>query len=214
MPLIDLSHPVHNGQPSFPGDPELEFTFVKTVDDDGCNVSRLTMSSHHGTHLDAPYHFYNDGVPIHRMALDRFIGPATVVDLAPGGALPARTPLTVDHFTPFADRFVPGARVLYRTGWDHTFGTETFYTDHPTLTLDAARWIADRRIGLLGMDTPTPSFDWLECHLILLARGVEIVIVESLTHLDQLPASFTFIGFPLNLKDRDGSPIRAVALTD
>jgi len=83
-----------------------------------------------------------------------------------------------------------------------------------TLTLDAARWIAERRIGLLGMDTPTPSTDWKECHHILLKKGVEIVIVEALTNLEKLPAQFTFIGFPLNIKGRDGAPIRAVALLD
>jgi kynurenine formamidase len=64
------------------------------------------------------------------------------------------------------------------------------------------------------MDTPTPSTDWLECHHILLAKGVEIVIVEGLTNLHLLPATFRFIGFPLNIKGRDGSPIRAVAEVD
>ena len=62
---------------------------------------------------------------------------------------------------------------------------------------------------MLGMDTPTPSRDWYEVHHILLKK--EIVIVESLTNLDQVPSEFTFIGFPLNLKGRDGSPVRAVA---
>jgi kynurenine formamidase len=61
------------------------------------------------------------------------------------------------------------------------------------------------------MDTPTPSAEWKECHLILLAPGVELVIVEGLTRLEQLPETFTFMGFPLNLKGRDGSPTRAVA---
>jgi len=74
--------------------------------------------------------------------------------------------------------------------------------------------IADREIGLLGMDTPTPSTSWKECHLILLGKAVEIVIVEGLTNLQKLPEQFTFIGFPLNIKGRDGSPIRAVAMVE
>jgi len=104
--------------------------------------------------------------------------------------------------------------VIYRTGWSHAFGTETFFKEFPTLTLDAARWMAERQIGMIGMDTPTPSTDWLECHHILLAKDVEIVIVEGLTNLDQLPETFRFIGFPLKLAGRDGSPIRAVAEID
>jgi kynurenine formamidase len=80
--------------------------------------------------------------------------------------------------------------------------------------VEAARWIAERRIGLLGMDTLTPSVDWKEVHLMLLDQGVEIVIVEGLTNLEKLPERFTFIGFPLNIQGRDGSPIRAVAAVD
>jgi kynurenine formamidase len=148
------------------------------------------------------------------MPLDRFYGPAVLVDLAPGSFLPDKTPITVDMLTPHVDKFHPGAKVIYRTGWDRAFGTPECFSDFPTLTLEAARWIADRRIGLLGMDTLTPSTDWKEVHLTLLAKGVEIVIVEGLTHLEQLPERFTFIGFPLNIKGRDGSPIRAVAVVD
>lgn len=62
------------------------------------------------------------------------------------------------------------------------------------------------------MDTPTPSRDWYEMHHILL--GAEIVIVESLAHLDKIPDEFTFSGFPLNFQGRDGSPIRAVGMID
>ena len=61
------------------------------------------------------------------------------------------------------------------------------------------------------MDTPTPSTNWKECHLILLAPDVEIVIVEGLNNLEQLPKHFRLIALPLNIKGRDGSPIRAVA---
>ena len=62
------------------------------------------------------------------------------------------------------------------------------------------------------MDTPTPSYDWYEVHHVLL--GEEIVIVEALANLDQAPDEFTFMGFPLNFKGRDGSPIRAVAMVE
>ena len=209
--FIDLSHPLVDGMPNFPNDPQLAVRIHTTVGQSGYNLSHLSLSSHQGTHLDAPFHFYDDGATLDQMPLDRFCGPARLVDLAPGTALAASTPLTVKTFAPHADAFQPGARVLYRTGWDRMFGEERFFTEFPTLTLDAARWIAGRGIGLLGMDTPTPSTDWLECHHILLEKAVEIVIVEGLTNLHLLPAVFRFIGFPLNIKGRDGSPIRAVA---
>lgn len=212
--LIDLSHPLENGQPSFPGDPELSITVHSTVAGGQTNLSRIAMGSHQGTHLDVPFHIFNQGRTIDRMPLDRFYGPARLVDLAPGGEMAPGTELDVERFEPHSDAFQPGARVIYRTGWDRRFGRPEYFTDYPTLTLDAARWIADRRIGLLGMDTPTPSRQWRECHQVLMGEGVEIVLVESLANLDRLPSEFTFIGLPLNFKGRDGSPIRAVALAE
>ena len=214
MRFIDLSHPLESGQPSFPGDPIIRFRRHAAMPAAPCNVLEMTMSTHQGTHLDAPYHFYEDGRTVDEIDLSRLYGPATVVDLAPGGELPARAPLTVDRFVPHEKHFVPGARVAYRTGWDRRFGRPEFFTDFPTLTLDAARWIAGRRIGLLGMDTPTPSVDFLECHLILLAPAVDIVLVESLAGLERLPERFTLAAFPLRVRRGDGAPIRAVALVD
>lgn len=212
--LIDLSHPLEHGQPTFPFDPKLSVTTHNTVASIGYNIAQITLGTHQGTHLDAPYHFYDDGKTLDQIPLDRFYGPAVLIDLAPGGCLPAKTPITPETLAPYADRFQPGAKVIYRTGWDRMFGTPACFTDYPTLTLEAARWIAERRIGLLGMDTMTPSVDWKEVHWTLLQKGVEIVVVEGLANLDRLPERFTFAGFPLNIKGRDGSPIRAVAVVD
>jgi arylformamidase len=212
--LIDLSHPLEHGQLNFPFDPKISVVVHNTIASIGYNMTEISMATHQGTHLDVPYHFYDGGKSVDQVPLDRFYGPASLVDLAPGSALPAKTPITLEMLQPHADKFQPGAKVIYRTGWDRTFGTPECFSEFPTLTLEAARWIAQRQIGLLGMDTLTPSTDWKEVHLTLLGPGVEIVIVEGLTNLDKLPERFTFVGFPLNIKGRDGSPIRAVAVCD
>ncbi len=212
--LIDLSHALAHGQLNFAWDPKISVVVHNTVASIGYNITQISMSTHQGTHLDAPFHFYDDGKTIDQMRLEQFYGPATLIDLAPDGCLQAKTPLTTELFEPHAEKFQPGAKIIYRTGWSRMFGQPEYFAEFPTLTLDAARWIAERRIGLLGMDTPTPSIDWKECHHILLKTGVEVVIVEGLTNLDQLPAEFLFVGFPLNIKGRDGAPIRAVAVVD
>ncbi len=212
--LIDLSHPLEHGQLNFPWDPKISVLPHNSVASIGYNITQISLSTHQGTHLDAPFHFYDDGKTVDQMRLEQFYGPATLVDLAPGKRLAPKTPLTVDMFEPHAKKFQAGAKIIYRTGWSRMFGKPQYFSDFPTLTLDAARWIADHRIGLLGMDTPTPSTDWKECHHILLKDGVEIVIVEGLTNLEKLPERFGFVGFPLNIKGRDGAPIRAVAVVD
>ena len=166
-----------------------------TVASIGYNITQISMSTHQGTHLDVPYHFLDDGKTIDQMPLDRFYGPAVLMDLAPGSFLPAKTPITPAMFAPtptnpargqgdLPDRLGPGvrdARVLFRFS---------------LADLEAARWIADRRIGLLGMDTPTPGTEWKEVHWTLLAQGVEIVIVEGLTGLEQLPRTVHALGVP------------------
>ena len=212
--LIDLSHPLEHGQPNFPFDPKISVLVHNTVASIGYNITQISMSTHQGTHLDVPFHFYDDGKTVDQMTLDSFFGPAALIDLTPGSHLPPKKPITLKMLEPHAEKFQPGAKVIYRTGWDRTFSTPECFTEFPTLTLEAARWIADHRIGLLGMDTMTPSTDWKEVHWTLLKKGVEMVIVEGLTNLDKLPEKFVFIGFPLNIKGRDGSPIRAVAAVD
>jgi arylformamidase len=210
--LIDLTHPLEHGQGNFPWDPKISVVPHNTVGSIGYNITQISMSTHQGTHLDAPYHFFDDGATVDAIPLDRFCGPATLIDLAPGGRLNPKTPLTLEMFETFEAVFQEGAKIIYRTGWDRAFGRPEFFSEFPSLTLEAARFFASRRIGLLGMDTPTPSTDWKECHHVLLAKGVEVVIVEALANLHRLPSRFTLMAFPLNIKGRDGSPVRAVGL--
>jgi len=211
--IIDLSLPLTDGAPSYPKDPPLRIEFYRRLPEDGCNVTQITMGTHQGTHCDAPFHFLKEGRPIDQVPLERFYGPATLVDLAPNAELPPKTPITPDMLQPFAKYFREGSRVICRTGWYRHFGQPDYFTDLPSLTVEAAQWIAARRISLLGIDMPTPSkIAGREVHQILLAPGAEIVLVEALTNLDALPQDFIFAGFPLKLVGRDGSPIRAVAI--
>ncbi len=212
--LIDLSFPLEHGQLNFPLDPKISVIVHNTISSIGYNMTQISMGTHQGTHLDAPFHFFDDGKTVDQIPLDRLYGPAVLVDLAPGGHLEAKTPITPAMLEPHAGKFQPGAKVVYRTGWDRAFGAGEYFSDFPSLTLDSAKWMADRRIGLIAMDTPTPGTEWKEIHLALLGDGVEIVIVEGLTRLDRLPERFTLSALPLNIKGRDGAPCRAVAIID
>src|SRR5512135_158227 len=138
MKLIDLSHPLEHGQPNFAWDPKISVIPHNTVKSIGYNITQVSFSTHQGTHLDAPFHFFDDGKTVDQIALERLYGPATLVDLAPGSDLEGKTPLTVEMFEPYEEDFQPGAKIIYRTGWSRKFGTSEFFSDYPTLTLDAA----------------------------------------------------------------------------
>ena len=79
--FIDLSHPLSDGLPSFPGDPQLAIKVHNTLPQAGYNLTKITMGSHQGTHLDAPFHFFDDGKTLDRIELGRFYGPARMIDL-------------------------------------------------------------------------------------------------------------------------------------
>jgi kynurenine formamidase len=211
MKFIDLTHPLRDGQPSFPGDPLLSIQPQASIEKgDKCNVSQVKMGTHQGTHLDAMYHFVPDGKTVEKMPLDWFYGPAHVLRIPKK----AREEVTLADFQRHEKYLQPGARIIYETGWHRQYGAANYFTDFPSMTQEAAVYIASRKIRLLGMDVPTPSYDYYEVHHTLLGHGTEIVVVESLANLDQVPDDFTFCGFPLLFAGRDGSPIRAVAMVD
>jgi arylformamidase len=205
--FIDLSHPLIDGQVSFPGDPPLNVEFACTTKMPArCNVSKIAMGSHQGTHLDAMFHFVEDGKTLDNMPLDWFYGLARILRIPKN----AGDDISVEDFLPFEEHLAEGARIIYETGWHRQFQKPNYFTEFPSLTQEAARFLASKKLRLLGMDTPTPAKDYYEVHHILL--GEEIVIIESLTKLDNAPDSFTLCAFPLNFSGRDGSPVRAVAI--
>lgn len=206
--LVDLSHPLVHGAAAFPNDPKLAIIPHGRIATHSYNISQVLIGTHQGTHLDAMFHFFDDGRTLDQMPLDWFYGPARVlrVPKEPNGEI------TVDDLRPHEAHLTPEAKIIVNTGWHHRYGAENYFTEFPSFTLDAARYLAALKIRLIGMDIPTPGKQWRELHHILLAKDVEIVVVESLANLDALPDTFTFIGFPLNLAGRDGSPIRAVAV--
>jgi len=206
--FIDLSHPLYDGAPAFPNDLVMSVRPKGVIAKDTYNTSLVTFGSHQGTHLDAMFHFFDDGRTLDRMPLDWFYGPARMLRIPKA----PNTEITVADLVSHAAHLVAGAKIIVNTGWHQRYGQPEFFTDFPSFTLEAARYLAGRRIRLLGMDLPTPGKQWLELHHILLAADVEMVLVEGLANLDAVPDCFTFAGFPLNFRGRDGSPVRAVAL--
>ena len=174
-------------------------------------MSELSFGSHQGTHLDAPLHFIEGGLPAEKVSLAQCVGPARVLDFSdrdPGSVL------AVEDFAPFSSLVQPGSRLLLRFGWDHLYPDAAYYEHCPEMSLPVAEWLAARQIALIGMDTPTPSLTWWkEVHLALLQANV--IIVEGLSRLAQLPnREVVFIAVPLPIRGGDGSPVRAMAIVE
>jgi len=207
MEWVDLSVPLRTGMPAYPGDAPFEMKpMLRIADGKGCNLSALQMGTHTGTHVDPPWHFVEDGARVDELPLDLLIGKAYVADIRGVPAVTARL---------LAEASVPedAERLLIRT--DNSFGAwdqPAFQPDFVYLAPDAAEWIVQRGIRLVGIDylsveqfrAPQP----LTHHTLL---GAGVIVVEGLNLRELKPGWVRFICLPLRIEGGDGAPARAVA---
>lgn len=206
---IDLSHPIHGGMPAYPSDPDVQIRQEARIDPDGYALCSIRLSSHTGTHVDAPAHILPGASGIDEIPLDRFIGKAFVIDCRnhisriDAGCIQAATSLA------------PTSNILLlQTGWDQLWGTPDYFQGYPLLHPEAALAVAQSTLSAIGIDAP--SFDAADSkdypiHRLLLGAGK--LLIENLTGLANLPQTgIWFSAFPLSLgQGVDGSPVRAVA---
>ena len=225
MRVIDLSHTIHDGIQIFPGDPVPSIKRGLTHENDYCHVDVLTLGSHTGTHIDAPFHFLNKGKKINEFPVQRFVGDGVLIDVSAKSDRGVIEPADVESYE---DEIAEGDFVIFKTGRDKYFGTARYYL-HPYLSAEGARLLVKMGVALVGIDAlnvdPTyygrPDTDQsakelpdeerygYPVHDILLDN--DILIVENLCNLDQIKQPKGVYSFlPLKLKDSDGSPIRAV----
>ncbi|MCD9023066.1 cyclase family protein [Cohnella silvisoli] len=207
--IVDLSVDIYHGAPNFAWDPKCAVIVHNTTDTIGYNMTQISMSTHQGTHLDAPFHFLDDGKTVDQLDLHKCVGKAILVDLT---YKKPKEAIEVEDFAPYEDKITEGSKVIYRTDWFKQLPARHYFTDFPYMTIELAEWLADRKVGLIGMDVPTPNpTDYDPVHKILL--GAEIVIVEGLANLGDIASDdFYFAAAPLKIIGRDGAPIRAFAM--
>ena len=205
--IIDVTVPLSAELPTFPGDPafRLESTH-RLADGEGYNVARLSLGTHTGTHVDAPFHFLPDGATVDALPLEILLGKARVVDL--GGRD------SVDRADLEAVDLREDLRVLLKTRNSGLLRQQAFQEDHVYLTPDAATYLAQVGIKLVGFDYLSiekfGSRDFA-AHRALLEAGV--VIVEGLDLSDVEPGEYDMTCLPLRIAGGDGSPARVVLRT-
>jgi kynurenine formamidase len=213
--LVDLSHVIENGLVTYKGLPApvicdyLSREDSKRFYEEGTSfqIGKIDMVSNTGTYLDCPFHRYEHGKDLSELALERLVDIEGIVVRVPFAETLA---VTAEHLK---NREVRNRAVLIHTGWDKHWNTEKYYDNHPFLTKDAADYLRDCGVKLVGIDSH--NIDDTRgrsrpVHSTLL--GAEILIVEHLCNLYLLPdEGFTFSAVPPKFKGVGTFPVRAMA---
>ena len=212
--LIDLSHTVEHGLVTYKGLPapiicdylSREASRKLYAPGTEFHIGKIEMVANTGTYLDSPFHRYANGKDLSQLELSK------LADL-PAVKIVSHDKQAVDASAFPPERDLAGKAILVETGWSRHWNTPQYYEGHPFLTEDAARFLAEAGVALVGIDSH--NIDNVQdlrrpVHSILLGR--EIPIVEHMTNLARLPQQgFRFYAVPVKVKGFGTFPVRAFA---
>ena len=215
MKIIDLTLTVSDKIPTFPGSPQPSFIPWENVKEDGYNLELLFLSTHTGTHMDAPYHFLEKGAKIHEISLKKLVSEAVLIKSKKKGG-ESITKIDIQKFEKKHGKIVSFSSVIFYTGWQRNLQKKYYFTKNPGLSVSAAKYLASKKINLVGIDSPSIDLgkdSKFSVHQIFAKKG--ILIVENLANLEKIKSSkFHLVVLPLKLKNATGSPVRAIAFVE
>jgi arylformamidase len=202
MGWIDISQPLYAQTAVWPGDTSFDFSLKWSKQETGSvNVGKLVMSTHTGTHIDAPFHFSESGKKVVDLDINRYIGKAKVIDVSSKDLIQIEDIENIN---------LHGCKiVLFKTmSWtDRT----TFPNSITYVKKDVAKWLAGKGVTLIGVDVPSvdpidskelPAHHELSSHNIHILEGLVLDKIEE--------GVYELIALPLHVVDADASPVRAI----
>ena len=202
--IIDVTAPLSAELPVWPGDPAFRLEFTRRLGDgDSCNLSRLSLGSHAGTHVDAPFHFLADGMTVDELPLEILIGKARVA------SVPVRDAVGREQLEALDLR--DHIRLLIKTRNSGALHQQSFQEDFVHLTPEGATYLAQVGLKLVGIDylsiDPPGSKDHPAHHALL---GAGVVVVEGLDLSQVEPGEYDMTCLPLRVAGAEGAPARVV----
>ncbi len=200
--LVDLSHPIDDQLPTYPGDSPVKLQKTKIFEEDGFTNYQLETGMHSGTHLDGPMHLTGQTKYISELPLESFLGKGCLLDV--------RGEMSIRMKDEYRSKIGDASIVLLYTDHDQKFGTSEYFTNQPEIHLELAEFLITRKTKIIGMDLASPDCSPFAVHQMLLNKGV--LILENLTNLGSLlqVEQFEVMAFPLKIK-ADSSPLRVAA---
>jgi len=215
MKVIDLTLTVSEKIPTFPGSPKPHFIEWETIPKNGYNLELLFLSTHTGTHIDAPFHFVKNGKKIHEITPERLVNEAVLIRIGKNSNR-SISKIDIQKFEQKNGKIENCSTVIFYTGWQKNLNKEFYFTENPGLSVSAARYLVSKKINMVGIDSPSIDLGTnskFSVHHVLAKNN--ILIVENLANLNKIKSNnFHLITSPLKLKNATGSPIRAFGFVD
>ncbi|MBA3646082.1 MAG: cyclase family protein [Gemmatimonadaceae bacterium] len=207
--IYDISAPIRSGGVVYPGNPQIDIKLTSAVAKGAtANVSQITFGSHTGTHADSSRHFFDGAQSVDQIPLDRLIGPARLVVMGDDVRAVGEKELR-------AAKIEGQKRVLIRTRNSGLLMKDEFVPDYTYIAPDAAKYLVDIGVELVGVDYLSIEQFHSGHHLThrtLLEK--DVVIIEGLALAEPPAGDYQFICLPLRLEGLDGAPARAVLIAD
>ncbi|KZX17407.1 kynurenine formamidase [Methanobrevibacter cuticularis] len=216
MNYIDLSHELRDKIPVYPRDPDFILKNI-TLKKDNYSMFKMEGGLHTGTHLDAPYHYMENGKKVNELNLNSLIGKANILEIGyvdyhtndlhhENAQMIKNKEIMIDTIEKLPDQLE--RIIILKTGWFNNWGSDDYFTDNPYLSKELAKLLVENGISGIAIDIPNvDKQDKSRIHKILLKNN--IWIVENITNVDKLiKDTYQAYFIPLNI-NAEASYVRA-----
>lgn len=198
--FIDLSVSLNEKTPVYPGDEKTKIKAIAILEKNGYQDHYLCISTHVGTHMDAPAHMIPNGKNIGEISLEKFSGHGVYIKVSN-----QKFDLAEIEKIPIAE----GDIVFFHTSMSEQYYLPEYFKNYPAIPESVADYLIKKKIKIVGVDACSPDYAPFAVHKMFLQEG--ILIIENLTNLTLLAGKkFKVYAFPLNIA-LDGSPVRVIA---
>jgi arylformamidase len=199
MKYLDLSVSLNQRTPVYPGDPATKIEQAGVLAKDGFNDHYVSIGTHVGTHIDAPFHMIDGGKTLDQITIENFIGRGVYIKV---------DNKSFDIEAVKSAGIKEGDIVLFHTGMSDIYQSPEYF-EYPEIPEEIANYLVEQKVKMVGVDMASPDHEPYKIHKILLAANV--LIIENLTSLSELTGQeFTIYALPIKL-EIDGAPARVIA---
>ncbi|MDA7818348.1 cyclase family protein [Sulfurimonas sp.] len=201
--IYDITLGISNSTITWPGNPKVNISKKNSIaSGDICNVTNIDIGAHTGTHIDAPYHFVENGKKTESISIDNLIGVCYVLEVETKSLIELKHIENID--------FTKYKKILFKTMNSQYLLQKEFNENFIALSLDAAEYLIDKGVHLIGIDYLSIESFYSDGSVHKKLLGNNIVVLEGINLLEVSEGEYELICLPLKVIGSDGAPSRVI----